>query len=146
MQASDAHALMAVMHGEWRHGEWLDDGGELTTRGTMFALVLADYAAETGAEAIARLRVRYPYREGPQTADLKAALREVAHEQALGRPQLPSHMDEDCCIGKPFAHFYQVHADAEMKARVDALLQIPKQRGKDTVVREAFAKMAAGNL
>jgi ribosomal protein L37AE/L43A len=78
------------MHAEWPAGAWLDEeSGELTTRGTMFALVLADYPPEDGAEAVRRLRERIPYRQGPQTADLKATLREVVMERDLERRALP---------------------------------------------------------
>jgi hypothetical protein len=88
MRPDDAEALVSVMQAEWLGGEWLDDSGELTTRGRMFALTLTDYPPEDGAEAIKRLRERIPYRQGPQTADLKAALREVAMERDLARPAL----------------------------------------------------------
>lgn len=148
MDAADAHALVGVMHGEWPRGAWIvEDGeheGELTTRGTMFALVLADWPPEVGAEAVARLRARIPYRDGPQTADLKATLREVQHERDLTRPALPAHLGDKCCIGQGFGHFYRDHADDEMRSRVDALLTEPKDKRADTTIRSAFAEMIGG--
>lgn len=149
MDPADAHALMAVMHGEWRGGDWIvEDGpsaGDLTTRGTMFALVLADFDSDVAAEAIRRLRDRFPYRTGPQTADLKAALREVQHERALETPALPAYTGEDCCRGQGFGHFYRDHADDAMRARVDALLVVPKRAKPETIaLAEAFARVVGG--
>lgn len=150
MDPADAHALMSVMHGEWRGGDWIvEDGpntGDLTTRGTMFALVLADYDSDVAAEAIRRLRDRFPYRTGPQTADLKATLREVQQERTLSTPVLPPHDDvPPCCRGQGFGHWYRDHAGEDMKARVLALLEIPKRlRHDESVILEAFARIVGG--
>jgi hypothetical protein len=143
MNANDAEALVSVMQGEWLAGEWLDDSGELTTRGTMFALVLADFPSDVGAEAILRLRHRIPYRQGPQTADLKAALTEVAGERALQVPALPS-VDgvPPCCRGQGAGHWYREHADDVMRERTKKLLAIEKRsRGRDRTIQMAFARM-----
>lgn len=149
MDPADAHALMAVMHGEWRGGDWIvesgDTAGDLTTRGTMFALVLGDYDTDIAAEAIRRLRERFPWKDGPQTADLKATLREVMHERTLETPALPAHTGEDCCRGQGFGHFYRDHADDAMRARVDALLVVPKRARPETIaIHEAFARVVGG--
>lgn len=151
MQASDAHALLTVMHGEWPGGGWIVEGdaesaGDLTTRGTMYALTLADYDSEVAAEAIRRLRNRFPYRTGPQTADLKAALREVQAERTLETPALPSFDGvPPCCRRQGFGHFYRDHADDAMRERVQALLVIPERARPETIViREAFARIVGG--
>ena len=87
MDAADAHALMAVLHAEWPKGDWIitdgTDEGDLTVRGAMFAMEFETFTPADGAEAIQRLRSRIPYRDGPQTADLRATLREVAQEREL---------------------------------------------------------------
>jgi hypothetical protein len=142
----DANALMVVMHTEWPGGEWLTDEGDLTTRGTMFALALTDHSGEVAAEAIRRLRERFPYRTGPQTADLKAALREVQGEWTLQTPALPAFDGvPGCCRNQGFGHFYRDHADEDIKARVDKLLEMPKRvRPDEGVIREAFARVVGG--
>jgi hypothetical protein len=151
MQASDAHALLTVMHGEWPGGGWITEGdgpdaGDLTTRGTMYALTLADFDGEIAAEAIRRLRDRFPYRTGPQTADLKATLREVQAERVRETPVLLSYEGvPPCCRGQGFGHWYRDHADDDMRARVDALLVIPPRARPETIVlREAFARVVGG--
>jgi len=142
MRPDDAEALVSVMQGEWLQGEWLNDAGELTTRGTMFALVLADWPSDVGAEAILRLRHRIPYRQGPQTADLKATLIEVTNERTLHTPALPPFDGVPmCCRNMGFGHFYRDHADGQMRARVDALLQIPKDKRRDTTILRSFAEI-----
>lgn len=146
MRPDDAEALVAVMQAEWMAGEWLDDKGELTTRGTMFALVLADAPADVGAEAISRLRHRIPYRQGPQTADLKIAITEVANERTLETPALPSYDGvPPCCRNQSFGHWYRDHADDDLRSRVDALLVVPARARPETIVlREAFARVVGG--
>jgi hypothetical protein len=146
MNPDDAEALVSVMQAEWLAGEWLDDSGELTTRGTMYALALSDFPPEVGAEAIDRMRKRIPYRQGPQTADLKATLNEVMGERTLATPALPSFDGVPaCCRNQGFGHFYRDHADEDIKARVDKLLEMPKRlRVDEGVIREAFARVVGG--
>ena len=80
---ADAHDLVAILHAEWPKGEWLDDDGNLTVRGALFASEFMPFKPEDGAEAVQRLRRRITFSLGPQSAEVVAALREVQHERDL---------------------------------------------------------------
>lgn len=84
MDQADAHAIVSLLDAEWPKGAWLDDDGELTVRGHLFAAELGPFDSETGVEAVTRLRRRGVWsHEGPHTSDLLAVLREVTHEREL---------------------------------------------------------------
>lgn len=137
MDAADAHAIMAVLHAEWPAGEWIDDDGDLTVRGAMFALEFESYLPEDGVEAARRMRGRIPYRQGPQTADIRATLREVALERELeGRAKtyaLPSGEpvawgDEAAAILKQY--FDKVGDPLELRVKRAAALGDPEAKDK----------------
>lgn len=84
MDHADAHAIVSLLDAEWPKGAWLDDDGELTVRGIMYADELKPYDPETAIEAVTRLRRRGVWSDqGPHTSDLLATLREVTHEREL---------------------------------------------------------------
>lgn len=94
MDRNAAEKLVAIMDTAWPQSQMLDDTGQLTMRGEMFARDLEPYWPNDGAAAIEALRHEVTWHGGPSPADLQAALRDARSHRAAGdTPALPAELD-----------------------------------------------------
>jgi hypothetical protein len=136
MTSAEAIRLIAVLASYFRQ-EVSDETAVLWSKD------LVSFYLDDGLEAAELAGKTQVYM--PNLAEFLALIRDVRNTRiVMDRLELPSNVP-DCCKDQPFAHWYQTHADDDMKARVQALLVVPPRARPETIViREAFARVVGG--